>query len=97
MTAPPPPLTDEQFNFRDGQIQAALVSGARHHWLLIAEQLRDDARWHRAENAKLREALLAIQQRANEFGPGELSLLDAVHAMHGLAHAALAPEGKEER
>ena len=97
MAAPlTPPLTDELFNFRDAQIQAALSTGHRLHLLLVAEQMRDDARWHRDEVAKLREALLAIQQRGNEFGPGELSLLDAVHAMHGLARAALAPEGKEE-
>jgi hypothetical protein len=36
------------------------------------------------------EALLRIQQRANESGPGEMRLLDTIHDIHGIARAALA-------
>jgi hypothetical protein len=35
------------------------------------------------------EALEAIEQRANEHGPGEMALIDTIYAMHALARAAL--------
>jgi hypothetical protein len=42
------------------------------------------------------ESLEAITQRANESGIGEMGLIDTIHAMHGIAKAALARvrEGK---
>lgn len=38
---------------------------------------------------KLRASLTAIAQRANESGTGNSGLLETIHAMHGIARAAL--------
>lgn len=42
-----------------------------------------------AERDRLREALGQIAQRANESGPDPLGYLDTIHAVHGIARAAL--------
>ena len=69
MTAPLPPLTDEVFDLRDHQVQVALHVGDRHAWLLVAEQLRDDAFWHRDEVKRLQDAYFVDQTIAPD---GEL-------------------------
>lgn len=41
-------------------------------------------------HADLVKALEEITQRANESGTGEMGLIDTIHALHGIAKAALA-------
>lgn len=42
-----------------------------------------------AEVRRLREALLAVTQRANESGTGMMGVIDTIHAVHSIARAAL--------
>lgn len=45
-----------------------------------------------AEIERLRAALEAIAQKANEYGPGHLAAIGCIHDMHALARAGLASQ-----